>query len=254
MVEVGAPSDWRCIDFISDLHLAEDTPLTFAAWRAYLLGTDADAVFILGDLFEAWVGDDSRFGGFEARAAEVLRTAAARRPLAFMVGNRDFLLGEAMLDDCGMRALPDPCVLRAFDQRVLLTHGDAWCLADIEYQQIRRQVRDPAWQAQVLAQPLDLRRKIAGSFRAESERRAAGHRGEWADVDVGTALQALHEAQATTLIHGHTHRPGTSALAPGSVRHVLSDWDLDHGARAEVLRWQEGRWHRLAPAAATATT
>jgi len=106
----------------------------------------------------------------------------------------------------------------------------------------------------VLAQPLDLRRKIAGSFRAESERRAAGHRGEWADVDVATALQALHEARATTLIHGHTHRPGTSALAPGSVRHVLSDWDLDHGARAEVLRWQEGRWHRLAPAAATATT
>jgi len=254
MVEVGAPSDWRCIDFISDLHLAEDTPLTFAAWRAYLLGTNADAVFILGDLFEAWVGDDSRFGGFEARAAEVLRSAAARRPLAFMVGNRDFLLGAAMLKDCGMRALPDPCVLRAFDQRVLLTHGDAWCLADIEYQQIRHQVRDPAWQAQVLAHPLELRRKIAGTFRAESERRAAGHRGEWADVDVATALQALHEARATTLIHGHTHRPGTSTLAPGSVRHVLSDWDLDHGARAEVLRWQEGRWHRLAPAAATATT
>jgi UDP-2,3-diacylglucosamine hydrolase len=254
MIEVVAPPDWRCIDFISDLHLAEATPLTFAAWREYLSGTNADAVFILGDLFEAWVGDDSRFGGFEARAADVLRTAAARRPLAFMVGNRDFLLGKAMLDDCGVRALPDPCVLRAFGQRALLTHGDAWCLADIEYQQIRRQVRDPAWQAQALAQPLELRRKIADGFRAESERHAAGNRGAWADVDVPTALQALHEAQAATLIHGHTHRPGTNELAPGAVRHVLSDWDLDHGARAEVLRWHEGRWDRLAPAAATTTT
>jgi UDP-2,3-diacylglucosamine hydrolase len=137
---------------------------------------------------------------------------------------------------------------------VLLTHGDAWCLADIEYQQIRRQVRDPAWQAQALAQPLDLRRKIAGAFRAESERRAAGHRGDWADVDVPTALQACVRRRRPTLIHGHTHRPETGELAPGNVRHVLSDWDLDHGARAEVLRWQEGRWHRLAPAAAITAT
>lgn len=251
MVEVATPSDWRCIDFISDLHLAADTPLTYAAWRDYLLRTDADAVFILGDLFEAWVGDDSRFFGFEAQATAVLRDAAVRRPLAFMVGNRDFLLGAAMLEDCGVRALPDPCVVCAFDQRVLLTHGDAWCLADVEYQEIRRRVRDPAWQAQALAQPIDLRRQIAGNLRAQSERRAADHQGPWADVDVSTALQALRAANAEVLVHGHTHRAGTNELAVGITRHVLSDWDLDHASRAEVLRWQHGTWRRLSPGAAT---
>jgi len=252
MMELAAPPAWRCIDFISDLHLAQDTPRTYAAWRDYLLRTDADAVFILGDLFEAWIGDDARLQGFDAQATAVLREAAARRPIAFMVGNRDFLLGAAMLEDCGIRALDDPCVVCAFDQRVLLTHGDAWCLADVEYQQIRRRVRDPAWQAQALAQPIALRRQIAGQLRAQSELRAADHQGPWADIDVPTALRALADARADTLVHGHTHRPATAELAPGLTRHVLSDWELDHATRAEVLRWQDGTWHRLSPAAATA--
>ena len=248
--EIVAPPAWRRIDFISDLHLAEDTPRTFAAWRDYLLNTRADAVFILGDLFEAWVGDDARFEGFEATGAAVLTEAAARRPIAFMVGNRDFLLGREMLVACGVEALPDPTVLGAFDQRSLLTHGDAWCLADTDYQQFRRQVRDPAWQAQVLARPLAERRQLARSIRSESERRAAEHQGEWADVDTPIALAALRAARATTLVHGHTHRPATEPLAPGLVRHVLSDWELDHSDRAEVLRWEAGTWTRITPAAA----
>ena len=248
--EVVAPPAWRCIDFISDLHLAANTPLTFAAWRDYLLGTRADAIFILGDLFEAWVGDDARFNGFEKTGATVLTEAARRRPIAFMVGNRDFLLGREMLDDCAVMALPDPTVLSAFGQRTLLTHGDAWCIADTEYQQFRRQVRDPAWQAQVLSRPLGERRELARSMRSESERKAAEHQGEWADVDAPTALHWLHAMDATTLVHGHTHRPASEPLAPGMLRHVLSDWELDHGERAEVLRWQDGAWARITPAVA----
>ena len=249
--EVDAPPSWRCIDFISDLHLADDTPHTFAAWRDHLLHTRADAVFILGDLFEAWIGDDARFEGFEATGAAVLAEAASRRTIAFMVGNRDFLVGRDMLDACGVAALPDPTILCAFGQRALLTHGDAWCLSDVDYQQFRRQVRDPAWQAEVLGRPIAERRLLARSIRSESARKAAEHQGDWADVDVPTALQALSAAAATTLVHGHTHRPATEALAPGIVRHVLSDWELDRGERSEVLRWQAGGWSRMSPTAAT---
>jgi UDP-2,3-diacylglucosamine hydrolase len=251
--EIAAPASWQRIDFISDLHLAAELPRTFDAWQAYLLNTAADAVFILGDLFEAWIGDDSRHDGFEARGAAVLTAAAARRRLHFMVGNRDFLLGGEMLAACGVRALDDPTLLSAFGQRTLLTHGDAWCIGDRDYQQFRRQVRNPAWQAQVLTRPLAERRLMARGLRSESERQAMQHGGEWFDVDPPTALRALADNRAITLVHGHTHRPGTEALAPGIVRHVLSDWDLDHGGtdRAEVLRWEAGnRWTRLAPHAA----
>lgn len=250
--EIDAPPSWRCIDFISDLHLADDTPRTFTAWRDYLLNTRANAVFILGDLFEAWVGDDARFEGFEATSAAVLTDAAAKRDLAFMVGNRDFLLGAEMLAACGIRALHDPSVLVAFGQRVLLSHGDEWCIADVDYQRFRRQVRDPAWQAQVLAKPLAERRLLARSIRSESERRSAEHRGEWADVDTPTALHWLGATRSSTLVHGHTHRPATEALAAGVTRHVLSDWDLDHAERAEVLRLQATGWSRITPAEAIA--
>jgi UDP-2,3-diacylglucosamine hydrolase len=251
--EVHAPADWRRIDFISDLHLAEDTPNAFAAWREYLLATDADAVFILGDLFEAWVGDDARHEGFEARGAAVLAEAALRTKLFFMVGNRDFLLGREMLEACGVEGLPDPTVLAAYGERVLLTHGDAWCLGDEPYQRFRTQVRAPAWQAQVLARPLAERRTMARSLRSESERLAAEHTGPWHDIDAPTAIEAMTIHAAPTLVHGHTHRPETAALAPGFMRHVLSDWDLDHATtppRAEALRWEPGRWTRLAPSAA----
>lgn len=252
--EIVAPGAWQRIDFISDLHLADDTPQGFTAWRSYLLNTNADAVFILGDLFEAWVGDDARHEGFEAQGAAVLTAAAARRKLFFMVGNRDFLLGDEMLAACGVEGLPDPTAISAFGERVLVTHGDAWCIGDVSYQQFRAQVRNPAWQAQVLARPLAERRLMARSLRSESERAAAAHEGEWFDVDTPTALHAMRENDAPTLVHGHTHRPATETLAPGHIRHVLSDWELDHAPapRAEIMRWEAGRWTRLAPADAVA--
>lgn len=259
MNEITAPASWRRIDFVSDLHLSEDMPLTFAAWRDYLLATPADAVFVLGDLFEAWVGDDARLAGFEADATAVLAQAAVRRPMFFMVGNRDFLVGDEMLAACGTTGLPDPTVLAAFGTRAFLTHGDAWCLGDVEYQQVRRVVRDPAWQQQVLGLPLAERRALAGRMRTASEQRAtrdnATSATTWFDVDHDLAVRSLAAADADVLVHGHTHRPVTESLAPFAIRHVLSDWDLDHAAspRAEVLRWQDGQWVRLTPAQAVAT-
>ena len=251
--ELNASEAWRTIDFISDLHLAADTPRAFDAWAAYLRDSPADAVFILGDLFDAWVGDDSRHEGFEARCAAVLTKATARRHVAFMVGNRDFILGAGMLNACGMAALPDPVVLCAFGQRVLLTHGDAWCTGDVEYQRFRAQVRNPAWQAAALAQPLAQRRVVAQQMRARSEQRGMEHLGPWFDVDPTTALEAMHRARTPLMIHGHTHRPADEALAEGFSRRVLSDWELDHGTahRAQVLRWQAGHFTRLTPAAAS---
>ena len=252
--EYLAPPEWRSIDFISDLHLAEDTPRGFEAWLTYMRQTPADAVFILGDLFEIWAGDDARHQGFEARCSAVLSEASARRATTFMVGNRDFLLGKSMLDACGVQAVSDPTVLRAFGERVLLSHGDAWCIADTEYQKFRAQVRNLAWQRNFLALTLEQRRDAARQVRARSELRSRSQGpSDWIDVDRATALHWMTAAAAPTLIHGHTHRSGTETLAPGLVRHVLSDWDLDHtsASRSEVLRWDCSGFTRLSVSDAT---
>lgn len=254
--ELTADEDWAAIDFISDIHLAADMPRTFDAWAAYLLGTTAEAVFILGDLFDAWVGDDSRLEGFEAQCAGVLEQAARQRRVGFMAGNRDFLLGEAMLAGCGLIALPDPTLLQAFGQRVLLTHGDALCLADTEYQRFRAMVRNPQWQAMALALPLAERRRHAAQMRHVSEQRNAEGLlpADAADIDFDTAISWLRNADAQLLVHGHTHRPGSTPLAAGFKRHVLSDWDLDHagrGARAGVLRLTRAGFERLTLAQAS---
>ena len=243
-----APPEWRSIDFISDLHLAEDKPRGFEAWSIYVRHTSADAVFMLGDLFELWAGDDARHQGFEARCSDVLSEASARCALGFMVGNRDFLVGQSMLDACGVRAVSDPTVLRAFGERVLLSHGDAWCIADIEYQKFRAQVRNPSWQRNFLTLTLEQRRTAARQVRMHSELRSHSQgTSDWIDVDRATALHWMTAAAAPTLIHGHTHRAGTETLAPDMVRHVLSDWDLDHtcASRSEVLRWKSSGFARL---------
>jgi UDP-2,3-diacylglucosamine hydrolase len=252
--EMSAPPSWIAIDFISDLHLSSAAPKTFDAFAQHMLHTDAQAVFILGDLFELWVGDDSRGGTFEAQCVEVLTEATSRRSVAFMPGNRDFLVGTQMLKTCGVMALPDPTVLQAFGERVLLAHGDALCLADVPYQAFRNLVRSEAWQQDFLVKPLSERRSLGNRMRKESE----GHkrqqsRGEWIDIDTACAVRWMHEAGTPTLIHGHTHQPTTEAMAPGYSRWVLSDWDLDgagQAPRAQVLRWQQSGLTRRPPSSA----
>lgn len=256
--EFTAPRDWKAIDFVSDLHLEADRPQTLAAFAAHLRDTTADAVFILGDLFEAWIGDDSRDAGFEREVLQALQEGSARRNLAFMAGNRDFLVGTAMLREAGVTALPDPTVLRAFGERVLLTHGDALCLADADYQRFRSMVRTSAWCADFLARPLTERRAAAAAMRSASAEHQRLQRPEnWADVDAGAAVRWMHEAAAPWMIHGHTHRPGGQDLAPGYRREVLSDWELDgHDAgprRAEVLRLSPRGLQRLPPVGAHLT-
>lgn len=245
--EWEAPQAWRTVDFISDLHLSEAMPRTFEAWAAHLRHTPADAVVMLGDLFEVWVGDDVRSRPFERRCIDVMAEAASHRTLAFMVGNRDFLLGAAAVRAAGLMALPDPTVLGAWGRRLLLSHGDALCLDDAPYQAFRRQVRDPAWQEAFLARPLAERLQIAAEMRRASMSRRQFDGDASADVDAAEAVRWLHAMGAAELVHGHTHRPGSAALAPGFKRHVLSDWDLDHGERAEVLRLTRDGLQRLPP-------
>lgn len=233
-----APSDWRTVEFISDLHLQASEPATVAAWKHYLHTTQADALFILGDLFEVWVGDDAldEPDSFEAQGCALLRTAAQRMALFFMQGNRDFLTGSAFLQRSGITGLADPTVLVFADQRILLSHGDLLCLDDVDYQRFRVEARSAAWQQRFLAQPLATRRAQARAIRTQSEARKEA--GAWyADVDGPAAIAWLQAAQAHTLVHGHTHRPADHPLAPGLQRVVLSDWDAAaQPPRAEVLR------------------
>ncbi len=222
-----APASWRTLDFISDLHLQVDQRATFEAWQVWMQTTPADALFILGDLFEVWVGDDAASpGSFEAECIAVLRAAAQTRAIFVMHGNRDFLLGTGFTEQAQVTLLADPTVLIFAGQRWLLSHGDAWCLADVDYQAFRLQVRSAGWQHNFLSQPLDKRRAIAQDLRNQSEQRKGSQTvADWADVDTATARQALQHAGARTLIHGHTHRPADHDLGDNLHRVVLSDWD-----------------------------
>jgi UDP-2,3-diacylglucosamine hydrolase len=255
--ELVAPSTWRTVDLISDLHLQAAEPATQRAWLAYLDTSPApDALFILGDLFEVWVGDDvlahadTPERAFVRDCVAALQRFSQRAALFFMAGNRDFLLGEAALAASGMRGLTDPTVLAFGGQRWLLSHGDALCLADTDYLAFRAQVRGAAWQSTFLAQPLAAREAMAAELRARSEarKRELGHDPAlWADVDAAAARQALRAAKAGTLIHGHTHRPAEHALGDGLHRLVLSDWDLRaNPPRAGLLRLTAAGAQRVA--------
>ena len=272
--ELTAPASWRTVDFISDLHLHAGDTATFAAWRHYLQTTAADAVFMLGDVFDVWVGDDAIgpvtdpaaqapvLTSFEANCAAVLRLASRRLALFFMHGNRDFLVGAplpsgsvstcTLMEAGGLTLLADPTLLIFAGQRWLLSHGDALCLADTDYLAFRKQVRSPDWQREFLARPLASRREIARDLRSQSQaQQAARERAAlpWADVDRAATLAALAAAGSQTLIHGHTHRPARHELGDGCVRLVLSDWDLSPQAavpRGDVLRLTgDGKAERL---------
>jgi UDP-2,3-diacylglucosamine hydrolase len=261
--EWHAPAHWQAVDFISDLHLQAADLATFDVWRQFLqrpAAQRADALCILGDLFEVWVGDDvlQAAGPHSLQAEEdhrfwrdcaaALRTYSQHTPVFFMHGNRDFLLGAQALSLCGMQALVDPTVLVFLGQRWLLSHGDALCLDDTDYMQFRAMVRQTAWQRDFLARPLDERETTARELRQQSQARKAHTAGDptlWADVDGPAARTWLERSGCTTLIHGHTHRPAHHDVGGGLQRVVLSDWDLNaQPPRAEVLRLNAKGLHR----------
>ena len=238
---LNAPERWRVVEFISDLHLHSAAPETFLAWQDYMACLTADALFILGDLFEVWVGDDmAHTVGFEADCARLLRTTAERCDIYFMPGNRDFLVGEAFAQSAGFTLLQDPTLLCWSGQTWVLSHGDALCLDDVDYQRFRNEVRSQAWQCEFLGRPLDQRLALGRHLREQSQSRQRDIRASgkgYADVDAEAALELLLTAESTSLIHGHTHRPGSHALGQGCLRTVLSDWDLaDQPPRADALR------------------
>lgn len=236
-MELTAEPSWQTVDFISDLHLQASDPATFSAWQHYMQTMQADAIFILGDLFEVWVGDDVlQEHSFEHQCAHVILQTAARVPVFFMHGNRDFLVGSDLMTACNTTLLVDPTVLTFNQQRWLLSHGDALCLDDLDYMQFRQQVRSTEWQQTFLAKPLAERQAIARGLRQQSEARKSSG-ADYADVDANAARQWLAQADCPTLIHGHTHKPATHDLGHGLQRVVLSDWDMAAPTpRAEVLR------------------
>jgi UDP-2,3-diacylglucosamine hydrolase len=242
---LAAPADWEHIDLLSDLHLGPDTLTTLARLARHLADTPAQAVVLLGDIFEVWVGDDARHEPFEASVVQLLHGASQRKALFFMPGNRDFLVGPALLADAGMIALADPTVLTAFCQHWLLVHGDALCLADTAYQAFRQQVRTPEWQAQLLAQPLAARQALGRQMR-EGSRLAQAQQLMATDLDAQACRTLLRDAGATTMIHGHTHRPAEHDLGDGLRRVVLSDWDFEaEPPRGDFIRLSAAGLQRL---------
>lgn len=235
--ELVAPPEWRSVDLISDMHLQAEEPATLQAWHGYLRTTPADAVFMLGDLFEVWVGDDAADNpGFEAECMDILRESAQRRPTFVMHGNRDFLMGEQLAARTGTTLLADPTVLTLHERRWLLTHGDQLCLEDVDYLRFREQVRAPDWKQAFLHHTLPERRALARNIRNRSEEHKRSPSMVWADVDAEAARLWLKRARAETMIHGHTHRPARHDLGEGLERIVLSDWDAGaRPPRAQVM-------------------
>ena len=246
---VQVPPHWQRVDFISDLHLDANELATFDAWVQHMARTPADALFILGDLFEVWVGDDTQ-DPFALQCIAVLKATAQRMPVYFMCGNRDFLVGPALLKATGMTALSDPTVLdlgvanNGQPARILLSHGDALCIDDHDYLRFRAQVRQPEWQTAFLAKPLAERQAYARNVRHQSEARKQSHTASgtadssYADVDAQAAIAWLNASEAQVLLHGHTHKPAAHDLGHGLSRWVLSDWHADsQPPRLEVLTW-----------------
>ncbi len=236
--------------FISDLHLQGARPDITERFFRFLEteSAQAEALYILGDLFEAWIGDDDPDEHNREVQAAMRRLTDAGVAGYFMHGNRDFLIGAAFAERTGFTLLDDPVLHDLYGTPVLLSHGDAYCTDDVDYQAFRRQSRDPAWQQQVLALPIEQRRALAGKVRAESQAAMVDKAEDIMDVNAEAVAAALRDAGVTTLVHGHTHRPAIHEFdvdRSPATRIVLGDWYQ----QGTVLRWTpEGydyRWKIL---------
>jgi UDP-2,3-diacylglucosamine hydrolase len=216
--------------FISDLHLSPQRPDCTETFLAFLRDTagKAEQLYILGDLFEYWVGDDELTEPMSAQVAQALHELGnGGTRIYFMHGNRDFLVGAQFAAEAGLKLLPDPTVVDLYGIRTLLMHGDSMCTDDVEYLDFRKKVRDPAWQLDFLAKPLVERKQFAESARSESEHAKKIKSMSIMDVSPAAVESALREHDYPRLIHGHTHRPATHQHnVDGHVceRIVLADW------------------------------
>jgi UDP-2,3-diacylglucosamine hydrolase len=227
--------------FVSDLHLTEERPEANERFISFVEGKarDAEALYILGDFFEYWVGDDDLGDPFNAVIAGLLAnlTRSGVR-LYFLHGNRDFLIGERFCAATGARPLPDPSVHEVEGVKTLLVHGDTLCTDDLEYQAWRRRARDPAFQAEFLAKPLAERRQAVLEMREKSRLVVQGKTPQIMDVNEDAVREAMRSHGVRRLMHGHTHRPGRHALEVDGERcerWVLPDW-YGRGGYIEVNR------------------
>lgn len=264
MIRIGSGD---CALFASDVHIGAHAPDTAEGFLRELEShaTGATHLFLLGDLFEAWVGDDWA-DPMCADAIERIAALAARGVEVYVMrGNRDFLLDVALPSPChctgfsmrvGGRMIADPEIITLFGKRALLAHGDALCTDDEDYQRFRVLTRDPSWQRAFLSRPLDERVAIAGDLRARSELSKVAKAEEIMDVTPSSVSRAISDARADLMIHGHTHRPATHAVRVDGrtvQRWVLPDWDAATG-RGGLLKATEagletiGGWGAPPPA------
>ncbi|MCK0768808.1 UDP-2,3-diacylglucosamine diphosphatase [Chromohalobacter canadensis] len=224
---------------ISDLHLHAGQPDIAHGFLNYLEteARHADTLYLLGDIFEAWIGDDY-LGDLERQVIDALkRLSDAGTQIYFMHGNRDFLVGNAFADAAGATLLDDPSLVALGNQRVLLMHGDSLCTGDEEYMKFRAKARDPEWQAQILALPVEQRLELAKSLRLQSSDANTQKADAIMDVTPSEVEAAMRAHGVTTLIHGHTHRPAVHdfELDDQSARRiVLGDWQPGSGWEIRV--------------------
>ncbi|HUX89590.1 MAG TPA: UDP-2,3-diacylglucosamine diphosphatase [Gallionellaceae bacterium] len=218
--------------FISDLHLSEDEPHITQLFLNFTRNTapKADALYILGDLFEYWAGDDDRDSPFHQEIISAMRDVSLQgTPVFVMHGNRDFLMDEGLAQECNARLLPDPTLIDLYGTPTLLTHGDALCTDDKEYQAFRKQVRQPAWRSNFLAQPLIQRKAQIEQLRKISEGQKQTKAMDIMDVNPSAVADLFRSHHYPRMIHGHTHRQ----------KHHLHEVD---GKTCE--RWVLGDWHK----------
>ncbi|HXQ31285.1 MAG TPA: UDP-2,3-diacylglucosamine diphosphatase [Steroidobacteraceae bacterium] len=223
---------------VSDLHLDGARPEIARQFTGFLAAQAcaARALYILGDLFEVWIGDDDPDPHKREVVAALRALTATGVALYLMHGNRDFLLGERFCEETGGILLTDPTIVEIDGQRALLTHGDALCTDDVPYQRLRALVRDPAWQAQFLALSVAQRQALAVEARAGSKAHTAGQPPMLMDVNAAAVAAVFRDAGVDTLVHGHTHRPGVyPSMVDGRprTRIVTGDWYT----QGSVLRW-----------------
>ena len=215
--------------FVSDLHLSDDTPDIEAAFVGLLKQEPSlDSLIMLGDVFEAWVGDDDDSPLADRIRLALLALTDSGAEILFNRGNRDFMLGEQFASDIGGTLLPDQTVLDVAGQPTLVMHGDTLCTDDVDYQQFRQLVHSPEWQAEMMAKSIDERRDLARQLRSLSIDAASNKPEDIMDVNQNAVSAAMRDAGVAVMVHGHTHRPGRHQCATGE-RIVLGDWTAQSG-------------------------
>lgn len=211
--------------FISDCHLDSRRPEITGSLIEFLQtrAVEARCLYILGDLFEVWMGDDDPAQDLQ-EVVETLQQLSSRCPIFFIAGNRDFLLGDRFASRVGMTILEEPHILLLGQTRVALLHGDILCTDDHDYQLFRDKVRSPAWQAEFLAKPLLERQQIANQLRSESIAKTSTKSSEIMDVNASAVARSFQQNDVDVIIHGHTHRPAVHEYDSNLKRIVLGDW------------------------------